>query len=67
VEQDRLAAIEGQVPTPTSKMQGCRFAPRCPFADAHCRTAEPPLTDLGDGHQAACWKVPLNPSLEQAA
>jgi peptide/nickel transport system ATP-binding protein len=59
VEQDRLAAIEGQVPTPMTRMAGCRFAPRCPFADEQCRLAEPPLADLGDGHLAACWKAPL--------
>ena len=59
LEQDRLAAIEGQVPTPMSGLQGCRFAPRCPFADEACRVAQPPLVDLGDGHEAACWKAPL--------
>jgi peptide/nickel transport system ATP-binding protein len=59
LEQDRLAAIEGQVPTPMSGLQGCHFAPRCPFADDHCRVAQPPLVDLGEGHEAACWKAPL--------
>jgi peptide/nickel transport system ATP-binding protein len=59
LEQDRLAAIEGQVPTPMSGLQGCRFAPRCPFADDQCRVAQPPLVDLGEGHEAACWKAPL--------
>jgi len=64
LEQHRLAAIEGQVPTPMSQVPGCRFAPRCPFADARCRTSEPTLTDLGDGHEAACWQAPLNPLTE---
>ena len=59
LEQGRLAAIEGQVPTPMSGLQGCRFAPRCPFADDICRTTQPSLVDLGDGHEAACWKAPL--------
>ena len=59
LEQDRLAAIEGQVPTPMSGLQGCRFAPRCPFAGDQCHVAQPPLVDLGDGHEAACWKAPL--------
>jgi peptide/nickel transport system ATP-binding protein len=57
--QSRLAAIEGQVPTPTTRMAGCRFAPRCPFAEARCTEAQPPLVDLGDGHEAACWRAPL--------
>ena len=59
LEQDRLAAIEGQVPTPMSGLQGCRFAPRCPFAVDKCRVSQPPLVDLGDGHEVACWKAPL--------
>ena len=59
LEQDRLAAIEGQVPHPVSGLQGCRFAPRCPFADNQCQVAQPPLVELEDGHEAACWKAPL--------
>ncbi|MCY7369564.1 MAG: ABC transporter ATP-binding protein [Polaromonas sp.] len=67
LQQDRLAAIEGQVPTPMSVIEGCRFAPRCPFAVEQCREAQPPLVDLGDGHEAACWRAPLTPWMEQAA
>ncbi len=59
LKQSRLAAIEGQVPTPTTVMAGCRFAPRCPFAEARCQASGPPLTELTDGHFAACWKAPL--------
>jgi oligopeptide/dipeptide ABC transporter ATP-binding protein len=60
VAQPRLAAIEGQVPTPTTVMAGCRFAPRCPFGDAGCTRAEPPLAELQPGHSAACFKAPLD-------
>ena len=67
LEQTRLAAIEGQVPTPNSGLQGCRFAPRCPFAEDHCRAAQPPLVDVGDGHEAACWKAPLPFDLDMPA
>jgi peptide/nickel transport system ATP-binding protein len=59
LKQARLAAIEGQVPTPMTVMAGCRFAPRCPFAEARCEAAVPPLTELVDAHFAACWKAPL--------
>jgi peptide/nickel transport system ATP-binding protein len=59
LRQDRLAAIEGQVPTAMSKVQGCRFHPRCPFAVERCREAEPPLLDLAESHAAACWRAPL--------
>jgi oligopeptide/dipeptide ABC transporter ATP-binding protein len=35
---------------------GCRFADRCPRADAGCRRAEPPLEERAPGHWAACLK-----------
>ena len=60
LEQDRLHAIEGQVPTPMSVVQGCHFAPRCPFVIARCRQESPVLTDLGERHEAACWRAPLD-------
>ena len=59
LEQERLATIEGQVPMRLANIRGCAFAPRCPFADAHCREAAPPLIDIGAGHLAACWNAPL--------
>ena len=61
LEQARLAAIDGQVPSPLAPPPGCAFAPRCPFADAHCRAVSPGLLDVGPGHRAACWKAPLDP------
>jgi len=68
----RLAAIDGMVPAATAMPDGCRFAARCPFADAGCRAA-PPLQDLGAGRRSRCWKAPLEslaaslPALEAAA
>jgi len=62
-EQARLASIEGQVPNPLRRLPGCRFAERCPFADARCRAEEPPVVELGDGHRSACWKAPLDPAV----
>ena len=59
-EPRRLAAIVGQVPSPLRIPPGCRFAERCPFADAKCHAESPPLLELGDGHRAACWKAPLD-------
>ncbi|MGQ0662375.1 MAG: ABC transporter ATP-binding protein [Pseudomonadota bacterium] len=60
LEQPRLAAIEGMVPSPTALPEGCRFHPRCPFADAKCRREEPPLAAIAPGHAVACWKAPLD-------
>jgi peptide/nickel transport system ATP-binding protein len=57
--QRRLAAIEGQVPSPLRMPVGCRFAERCPFADARCHATSPALRELEAGHRSACWKAPL--------
>jgi peptide/nickel transport system ATP-binding protein len=61
--QDRLNAIEGQVPTPMTRMDGCRFAPRCPFAVDKCRQEVPPLMNMGNSHEAACWRAPLEANM----
>lgn len=34
---------------------GCRFQPRCPHAMDICRRETPPVFDVAEGHQAACW------------
>ncbi|GGF36194.1 ABC transporter ATP-binding protein [Aliidongia dinghuensis] len=56
---ERLAVIEGTVPSPLSAPPGCRFNPRCPFAIERCRAEAPPLAVVAPGHQAACWRAPL--------
>jgi peptide/nickel transport system ATP-binding protein len=58
-DKPRLATIEGTVPNLLAVPQGCRFHPRCPFADDECRRAEPPLAPVRPGHNAACFKAPL--------
>ncbi|MCW3474576.1 ABC transporter ATP-binding protein [Limobrevibacterium gyesilva] len=55
VPKSKLAVIEGRVPTPAEFGPGCRFAGRCPLADAHCAEATPPLRSVGDGRLSACF------------
>ena len=50
-----LHVIEGTVPSLHSVPSGCRFAPRCPFADELCRTRMPELEQHGDSQKARCW------------
>ena len=52
----RLAAIGGQPPSLTSKIEGCAFAPRCPSRFSKC-DEEPALFEVGDGQASACWLV----------
>ncbi len=55
--QERLDIIPGVVPDARVFPPGCRFAPRCPLADAHCRAEAPPLVEIEAGHWASCWKA----------
>ncbi len=55
--QARLPVIQGGVPRIDADARGCRFADRCPRADAGCRAAEPSLDPVGTDHWAACFKV----------
>jgi peptide/nickel transport system ATP-binding protein len=58
-EQNRLATIEGMVPSPLDLPRGCRFHPRCPFVIDACRASEPTLAEVRPGHFSACWRAPL--------
>ena len=59
----RLAAIGGQVPSFAAMPPGCRFAPRCPFTIARCHRETPLLVVHEAGHQAACWRAPIEEHL----
>ena len=48
------SALEGDPPSPLNPPPGCRFHPRCPFAQDVCRTTEPALRAMGPAHLAAC-------------
>ncbi|HLW59564.1 MAG TPA: dipeptide ABC transporter ATP-binding protein [bacterium] len=50
----RRAALEGDPPSPLHPPAGCRFHPRCPFAQDVCRATEPALRPLGPAHLVAC-------------
>lgn len=45
----RLHAIKGAVPSLHDVPKGCRFAPRCPYADGQCLQHRPAFELAGDG------------------
>jgi peptide/nickel transport system ATP-binding protein len=53
----RLVPIQGAPPSLAALPPGCPFAPRCPLAIDECRTAEPPLIEVGADHTAACIRT----------
>lgn len=53
-ERDPLKTIEGMVPNPTERIEGCSFSPRCPRATDRCRKEAPPMK-LSDTRKVRCW------------
>jgi oligopeptide/dipeptide ABC transporter ATP-binding protein len=50
-----LTAIDGQPPALDALPPGCRFAPRCAYAEARCTQHYPPISTVQADHTAACW------------
>jgi oligopeptide/dipeptide ABC transporter ATP-binding protein len=53
----RLLGIPGAPATPDAWPSGCRFAPRCPYAEAKCDAAVPALEMVDSHHVVACRRV----------
>jgi peptide/nickel transport system ATP-binding protein len=53
----RLEAITGRPPDLVNPPPGCKFAPRCPYAQEQCLQSEPPLADdpTDPGHSYRCF------------
>ncbi|MFZ0668126.1 MAG: ABC transporter ATP-binding protein [Acidimicrobiales bacterium] len=62
----RLEAIPGRPPDLANPPAGCKFAPRCPYAQPRCETEEPPLRNASPGHLFRCWYPVGSPEGEQA-
>ena len=56
LEEDvkRLKPIRGLMPDPANLPEGCRFHPRCPYADQLCQEEAPPVLEMGPGHMVRC-------------
>jgi len=52
----RLQIIGGRPPDLVNPPAGCRFAPRCPYAQPKCHAEAPPLVEAETpGHEFRCW------------
>ncbi|MEJ2470710.1 MAG: ABC transporter ATP-binding protein [Desulfuromonadales bacterium] len=55
-KRQRLIPIEGTVPKPGVKIEGCSYLDRCPASFAPCRGQVPPLTEVQPDHWVRCWQ-----------
>jgi peptide/nickel transport system ATP-binding protein len=59
-EVERLQTIEGMVPPLGQWPKGCRFHPRCAYANDACLQGVPPLAELVPAHRAACIRYGMS-------
>jgi len=47
--------IPGRVPNYMMPPKGCRFSPRCPYAQDICHNQKPPHLEISPGHLVSCY------------
>ena len=53
--REALSTIEGTVPNPTEKLEGCSFWPRCSRAMDICKKEDPSVKIIEEGRRVRCW------------
>ena len=53
-QQAERIILEGDVPSPINPKPGCRFVKRCWMAQEKCKTENPELREVENGHRVAC-------------
>lgn len=56
-EDQDLISIPGSPPELIDPDEGCRFAPRCPFAEEECWEKTPEPREFEDGHTVECHRA----------
>ena len=62
---ERLVSIPGTPPDLIKPPKGCGFGARCTHCMKICNEEQPPVFQVGDGHEASCWL--LHPDCPSAA
>ena len=56
-DDQELISIPGSPPELTNPDEGCRFAPRCPFAEEECWETTPQSVQYGEEHYVECHRA----------
>ena len=54
-KEDTLSSIPGTPPDLLNPPKGCAFASRCEKCMKICKEKQPPVFNVGEGHEASCW------------
>lgn len=49
--------LKGEVSSAIDIPKGCRFNPRCPYADRKCKISEPELIPTKPNHLVSCYRI----------
>jgi oligopeptide/dipeptide ABC transporter ATP-binding protein len=53
-KKTQRTVLQGDVPSPIKRPNGCHFHTRCPVALERCKTEAPTQTVLGSGRMVTC-------------
>lgn len=64
-EKKNKIILKGEISSPINPKPGCRFSPRCPFAEGKCFEETPKLIEVESDHFVAChrYKEVMNKTL----
>ena len=55
---EAIVTVPGSLPDLTrGDLPPCRYSGRCEYHEPACDRAPPPLTECGEGHHVACWRL----------
>lgn len=57
IKTKKLSVIPGSIPNLIEPPTGCRFHPRCEYAQEKCKETVPELIEIEPGHKVACLRV----------
>jgi peptide/nickel transport system ATP-binding protein len=57
LKREKLAVIPGTIPNLIEPPSGCRFHPRCEYAQKACTEIVPPLIEIEPDHYVACIRA----------
>jgi len=57
LKKEKLEVIPGNIPNLIEPPSGCRFNPRCEYANELCTKKIPPLVEIEPGHYVACIRA----------